>query len=420
MYQKTTLANGLRVISVPMPHTRSVSICIFIGTGSRYESDKEAGISHFIEHLLFRGSTKRPSSQAISAAIEGVGGILNAATDRELTVYWCKVAQDHFSLGLDVLADMLLNAKIDPADIEKERGVIVEEINMSLDSPSQRVGMLLDELLWSGHPLGRDVAGTKESLHGITREMILDYQGSRYLPSNTVVSVAGNISHDAVVNELEGLLGGWLNEKERPACLAYRASPGSRVRIEKRNIEEAHLSLALPGLSLFHQERFNLGLLNAVLGSGMSSRLFTEIRDRLGLVYNIHSYTECLTDTGAFTICAGVDPRNLKTAIEAILEQLAKLKEPIPEWELTKGKEISKGHLLLRLEETRSTASWVGVQEVLTGDVLTVDQVLAIIDAATTTELRRLSHELLVSDRLCLAVVGPVAEDEPLENLLKL
>jgi len=353
-------------------------------------------------------------------AIEGVGGILNAATDRELTVYWCKVAQNHFALALDVLADMLLNARIDAADIEKERRVIVEEINMSLDSPSQRVGMLMDELLWSGHPLGRDIAGTKESIRGITREMILNYRDNRYLPVNTVVSIAGNISHDAAVNEVAKLLGGWFNEKERPPCLAYEARSGPRVRIEKRNIEEAHLSLALPGLSLFHPKRFNLGLLNAVLGSGMSSRLFTEIRDRLGLVYNIHSYPEFLFDTGAFIIGAGVDPRNLNTAIKAILEQLAKLKELIPEWELIKGKEISKGHLLLRLEETRSTASWVGVQEVLTGDALTVDQVLARIDAAAAVELRRLSRELLVGDRLRLAVVGPVAEDEPLEQLLKI
>jgi predicted Zn-dependent peptidase len=403
-----------------MPHTRSVSICIFVGTGSRYESDQEAGISHFIEHLLFRGSAKRPSSQAISVAIEGVGGILNAATDRELTVYWCKVAQNHFALALDVLTDMLLNARIDAADIEKERGVIVEEINMSLDSPSQRVGMLMDELLWSGHPLGRDVAGTKESIRSITREMILNYQSNRYLPANTVVSIAGNISHDAAVNEVEKLLGGWSNKKERPPYLAYESRSGPRVRIEKRDIEEAHLSLALPGLSLFHPNRFNLGLLNAVLGSGMSSRLFTEIRDRLGLVYNIHSYPEFLCDTGAFIIGAGVDPRNLNTAIAAILEQLAKLKELIPEWELTKGKEISKGHLLLRLEETRSTASWVGVQEVLTGDALTIDRVLANIDAAAAVELRRLSRELLVADRLRLAVVGPVAEDEPLEKLLKI
>lgn len=191
MYQKTTLDNGLRVLTAAMPHTHSVSICIFIGVGSRYETESQAGISHFIEHLCFKGTPKRATAREISEAIEGVGGIINAGTDKELTVYWCKVAQPHFHLALDVLADILLHSKFDLADIEGERQVIIEEIKMSKDSPSQLVNMLIDELLWPSHPLGRDIAGSKESVTAITQNMMLDYLAHQYLPSNTVVSIAG-------------------------------------------------------------------------------------------------------------------------------------------------------------------------------------------------------------------------------------
>jgi predicted Zn-dependent peptidase len=420
LYQKTTLDNGLRVLTATMPHTRSVSICIFIGVGSRYETELEAGVSHFIEHLLFKGTPKRTSSREISAAIEGVGGILNGGTDKELSLYWCKVAQQHFPLALEVLADMLLHSRFNPKDIESERQVIIEEINMGRDSPAQLVDMLIDELLWPNHPLGRDTAGSKQSVTTISREMLLDYLANHYLPTNTVVAIAGALPHQEMIAAVEQALGNWTSNVPRPAYSAYKEQKFPPLRIEKKETEQTHLCLALSGLSLFHPKRFTLDLLNVILGEGMSSRLFTEIRDRLGLAYSIHSYVEHFLDTGSVTVHAGVELKNLPVAITAILEQLSQLKEPVPEAELSKAKELSKGRLLLRMEDSRNVAGWMGGQEILTGQILSVDEVMALIDAITAEELSQLAQELLVSSQLRLAVVGPVAEDKPLAELLKL
>jgi predicted Zn-dependent peptidase len=420
LHRKTTLDNGLRVLTETMPHTRSVSICIFIGVGSRHESDSQAGVSHFIEHLLFKGTPKHPSAREISVAIEGVGGIINAGTDKELTVYWCKTARPHFPLALDVLADIVLNSRFDPQDIENERRVIIEEMRLERDSPPQLVNMLIDELLWPGHPLGRDVAGDEGSVSGISREMILGYLSQHYLPANTVVSIAGGLKHDEMIAAVNQALGGWAGQKTRPGYKAYQESPFPRLKLARKETEQAHLCLGLNGLSLLHPKRFVLDLLNVVLGEGMSSRLFTEIRDRLGLAYSIYSYADHLLDSGAVTVYAGVEPANLKVSIEAVLEQLARLKETIPADELVKAKELAKGRLLLRTEDSRSVAGWMGGQEILTGRILSVDRVTQIIDAITADEIKELARELLVASQLRLAVVGPVAEGEPLEKLLKL
>ncbi len=420
MYQKTTLDNGLRLITATMPHTRSVSIGFFIGAGSRYETEAQAGISHFIEHLCFRGTSKRPTSWDISTVIEGVGGILNGGTDKELTVYWCKVAQPHFHLALDLLVDMLLNSRFDPADIEKERQVIIEEIHMSNDSPPQRVAILIDELLWPEHPLGRDIAGSKDSVTAITRDALLDYLTGQYQPSNTVVTVAGDIQHQEIITDINQTLGNWNNQQPHPGYSAYKEQPARRLRVETRDTEQTQLCLALPGLSLHHPKRFSLDLLNVILGEGMSSRLFTEIRDKLGLAYSVHSYVDHFLDTGSVTISAGVETKNLQVAIKAILKELSRLKEIIPESELVKAKEFSKGRLLLRMEDSRTVAGWMGGQEILTGRILGVDEVMSIIDAITTQELQQLAQELLTGEQLRLAIVGPVQPDEPLEELLKL
>jgi predicted Zn-dependent peptidase len=420
LYQKITLDNGLRVITANMPHTRSVSISFFIGVGSRYEAEQEAGVSHFIEHLLFRGTEKRATGKQISEAIEGVGGTINGGTDKELTIYWCKVAQPHFSLAIDVLADILLHSKFDSADLEKERQIIIEEIHMSKDAPAHQVCMLIDELLWPNHPLGRDIAGNKESVAATTRDMILEYLAHHYLPDNMVITIAGNIQHEEAVTAVSQTLGNWYSQQPRSGYSAYVEQRNPRLHVETRDTEQAHLCLALPGLSLLHPKRFTLNLLNVILSEGMSSRLFTEIRDKLGLAYQIHSYVDHLHDSGSVTIYAGVEPNNLRVAIDAILEQLVQLKEPIPESELSKAKELSKGRLLLRMEDSRNVAGWAGGQETLTGRILSVDEVISIIDAITAEEIKQLAEELLVSSQLRLAIVGPISDDEPLDKLLNL
>ncbi len=403
-----------------MPYTRSVSICFFIGVGSRYETGPQAGISHFIEHLIFKGTPTLPTSKEISTAIEGVGGIINGSTDKELTAYWAKVARPHFNLALNVLVDIFRNSKLEPSEVERERQVIIEEINMIKDSPSQEVDTLIDELLWPGHPLGRDIAGTKESVSNISREMVVDYLNTHYLPQTTVVSIAGDIEHQEAVAVVQQALGDWKNQKPRSKFLPFKGASNPRLKIEERETEQAHLCLSLPGVSLVHPKRFTLDLLNVILGEGMSSRLFTEIRDKLGLAYSISSYADHFLDTGAVTVYAGVDPSNTKVALQAILEQLAYLRNPIPESEINKAKELVKGRLLLRMEDTRDVVGWIGGQEILMDRILSIDEIVARVDAITAEELSKMAEEIFKGNQLRLAIVGPVNEAESLENLLKL
>ncbi|MFC1968037.1 M16 family metallopeptidase [Chloroflexota bacterium] len=419
MYQKTALDNGLRLITSSMPHSQSVCIAIFVGTGSRHESDEQAGLSHFIEHLYFKGTERRATAKEISEAIEGVGGILGGGTDKELTVYSCKVARPHFALALDVLADMMRHSKLDPQEIERERHVIIEEINMSLDSPQHRVDMLLDELLWPGQALGRDIAGSKETVGATTRQMILDYLAHQYLPNNVVISVAGAVDHQEVITSLSQYFGDWAGGMVPRGPVTKHEQREPRLRVERRDTEQAHCALAVPGLSSLHPDRFTLGLLNIILGEGMSSRLFQQIRERLGLAYAIQSYVSHFLDTGSVAIYAGVDPKQVEIAVAAIVEVLNRLKEVIPDSELVKAKEFSKGRLMLRMEDSRSVAGWLGGQELLTGRILTVDDVVSIIEAITPDDLQRVARELLVGYKLNLAVVGPVDNEGRLEDLLR-
>jgi predicted Zn-dependent peptidase len=420
LYHRTTLSNGLRVLSSSMPHTRSVCIAVFVGVGSRYESTTEAGTSHFVEHLLFRGTPERPTSRDISEAIEGLGGILNGATDKEMTFYWCKVTREHFSDAADVLADMLLHSLFRNEDIEKERQVILEEINMCQDSPSQAVGLLIDEVMWPSHPLGRDTAGNRDSVTGISRDNLLNFLKARYTPANTVITVTGNVRHRDVLEVVNRLLGNWTNSAPLSSYLSFQEVPGERLKIGKRDTEQAHLCLALPGISLTHPQRFHMDLLNVLLGEGMSSRLFTEIRDKLGLAYNICSYVEHLLDTGSLTVAASVDPQNLNQTVSAILNQLELLKDSISETEMQKAREISKGRLMLRMEDSRNVAGWLGGQEMLTDHILTVDEVIAIIDSISADQIQNVARQLISVTKARLAVVGPLDDGKSLQKLLQI
>lgn len=420
MYQKYTLDNGLRLTISPMPHCHSVCLSLFVGTGSRYEKDEEAGISHFLEHLFFKGSEQRPTAKDISEAIEGVGGMLNAGTERELTVFWCKIASAHFPLAMDILVDMLRHPRFDPEDIEKERQVILEELRAIADSPQQKVEVLIDEVLWPNQALGRDVAGSKETVQAITRPMILEYLNLQYRPGNTVVSVAGNVSPEEVLASFQKALGDWEPGPPQPWFPANDSQAAPRMRLERRHTEQAHLSLALPGLSYFHPDRFTLGLLNVILGDGMSSRLFVEIREKQGLAYDIHSYLSHFFDAGAMTIYAGVEPKKARAALDAILQELRRLREDIPQAELTKAKELTKGRLLLRMEDNRSVSGWLGAQELLTGHIRTVDEVVEIIDRVTVEDLQRVARQLLVTEKLNLAIVGPFRRESPFRGRLQI
>jgi len=430
MYNKAVLDNGLRVITSTMPHSRSVCLAILVGAGSCYESEEEAGISHFAEHLFFKGTQRRPTSKEITQDIEGVGGIINAGTDKELTIFWCKVAKSHFPVALDVLSDLLLNSLFDSKEIEQERRIISEEINMNLDLPQQRISMLIDELLWPEQPLGREVIGYRETVSSITREQLLNYVAHRYMPNNTVLSIAGNIQHEEAVAQIEPLFSKWAAGELITGYITDDKQTEARLRIEPRDIEQAHLCLAVHGFSRSHPQRFTLDLLNTVLGGGMSSRLFTEIREHRGLAYDIHSYTEHFLKSGAFAIYAGVDPQKIETAVVAILEEMSQIKQGITANELTRAKELSKGRLYLRFEDSQNVALWYGGQEILTQQVLDIDDVISIVDAITIDELKEVAEEILTDSGLNLAVTGPIKEEEsyrdslikekPLRQLLKL
>jgi len=376
-----------------MPHTRSASVSIYVGAGSRYETPPEAGLSHFVEHLCFKGTERRPTPREISEVIDSVGGILNASTDRELTVYYCKVALPHLELALDVLV---------------------------ADSPSQQVDVLIDEVLWPGQPLGWDVAGSEKSVGGITREMTLAHLHRQYVPNNAVVSVAGNVSQEQVVDLVSRYLGDWERGIPSGWFPAVNSQTAPRTGVLYKRSEQAHLSLALHGLSSQHPDRYVLDLLSVVFGEGMSSRLFLELRERRGLCYDVHSYVSHFLDAGSFSIYAGVDPGNARETVAALIEELARLRDGVSEEELTKAKELSKGRLLLRMEDTRSVSGWLGGQEILTGRVRTADEVVQILDAIQPADLARVVSNLLQTDQLNLAVVGPFRSDKKFAALLRL
>ena len=280
--------------------------------------------------------------------------------------------------------------------------------------------MLIDELLWPDHPLGRDIAGNRESVTAITRDTLTDYLYHQYQPDNAVVTIAGDIQHQGMITAVGQMLGSWTNQPQRLGYTAYEPKSAQHLQIEKRKTEQAHLCLALLGLPLLHPQRFTLDLLNVILGEGMSSRLFTEIRERLGLAYSIHSYVEHFFDSGSLNVYAGVEPKNLTTAVRAIREQLHQLKEPVPEAELFRAKEFSKGRMLLRMEDSRNVAGWLGGQEILTRRILNPDQIISIIDAITVEELKKLAQELIADSGLRLAVVGPITRNGPLEESLSI
>jgi len=406
------------VLTSSMPHTRSVSIAFFVGAGSRHEPDPIAGVSHFLEHMLFKGTVSRPSPLAVAEEIEGVGGVINAATDKELTVFYAKVGHQHFNTALDVLCDTLRYSLLDQIELEKERKVVIEELAMSEDSPAELVAMLTDEMLWPDHPLGRDVGGSKESVSGLTRDDLLSYIGRYYVPNNIVLAVAGNITHEQVVESTSALLSDWRAGEQASWTPATIRGIRPEVRLRAKKTEQAHVAYAIPALSSMDPDRFALDVLNTVLGDGMSSRLFLQIREQLGLAYDVHSYVCRFQDDGALIVGAGVHPKQLGPTVNAIRNELRGIRERVPDRELTKARRYITGRIQLRMEDTGAVASWLGRQELLRGSVYTVDDVVEIIDGITAEDLQRVADRVFAPDRGQLAVVGPFRSEERLATLV--
>ena len=411
-HNSTVLDNGLRVLTANMPHTYSVTLALFVGVGSRYEPDETAGSTHFLEHLLFKGSKNWPKAQDISEAIEGVGGVMNASTDREITIYWCKVAKPHFKRSLSVLLDMVLNPLLDPDEMEKERQVILEELRMSNDYPTHRVDLLIDEMLWPDQPMGRDVGGTPESVNAITRDDLVALMQRQYGPDNVVISVAGGVSHEEVLEEINSAAASWEPRHPMQWTPVKVDQQEAALRMEYKEAEQAHICVGMPALPLDHPDRYALSLVNIMLGEGMSSRLFLEIREKLGLAYDVHSSLSQYRDCGSLVVYCGSEPSRSQKSLEAIMGQLSAMRDGFTERELEKAREYSKGRIMLRMEDTRSVAMWQGGQELLLNRVSTVDEVVSAIEGVTLEDVNRVAREVVDEKRLNLAVVGPFRSDK--------
>jgi predicted Zn-dependent peptidase len=419
MYQVHRLENGLRIYLVPVPGFQSVSLGIFVRVGSRYERSAAAGVSHFIEHMLFKGTARRPSAKIIAETIEGVGGMSNAYTSQEATVYYAKVAAAQASTALDVLADMVRHPLFDPVEFEKERYVIGEELNMIYDSPDSWADILLEQVLWPNHPLGHNIVGTADSLTSLSRDTLTRFFQTNYHPDNVLVAIGGAFEADKILGELAALLGDW-QPGEIPQFEPVPA-PQTKARwhVENRPIEQGHLCLALPGLSRRDPNRYALSVLNAVLGEGMSSRLFLNIREEKGLAYAVDSSLNLFQDTGSLTVYAGVDPERAPEALQAILDELDRLRaERVPPAELRKVKEFLKGRLVLGLEDSFSQAAWVAYQALFMDEIKRPEEVLEIYEAVTADEVLAVAQKVISPSAYNFAAVGPFGAGEALGQLL--
>ena len=420
MYHRTTLDNGLRILTESISYSQSVSILISVGAGSRYEPPELAGLSHFLEHLPFKGTERWPTAQLVSEAIEGVGGIMNASTDREMTVFWCKVAKPHYKQALSVLLDMILHPNLDPREMEKEREVIEEELRMTYDYPSQMVDLLIDDLLWPEQSMGRDVGGTIETINNISIDDVREYMGHQYNPNNTVISVVGAIEHSEITDLVNEEAHNWTPRSGLDWERVILRQSGPIVKIDNRPTDQSHICLGMQGLSLFDPDRFALPLLNCVLGDGMSSRLFLRLREDQGLAYDVSSSANNFKDCGSLIVYCGTEPKKVQAAIKSIMSEINSLLTPINESELKKAKEYTKGRLLLRMEDTRAIASWLGTQELLMGRILNVAEVVNLIDQTDVSDIHRVATRLLSEPNMRLALVGPHDNSKMYEPMIQI
>ncbi len=404
------LKGGARLVTSPMPERFSSSLVLLFAGGSRQEDERLAGVSHFIEHLYFKGTATRPTSKEVAAAIESIGGFINASTDKELTAYWARVPAEHIDVGVDVLFDIVTNSKLAPADVERERAVILEELRMYQDQPQDHVQNLLEEIIWPGHALGRDIAGTEKSVSSLTREDILEYANAHYRLPNLVVGAAGALDETRILESISPRL----ELPEELDGVAPDETPGPltapHVLLRRRKTEQAHICIGVRAQSYLHPDRYALDLLNTLFGEGMTSRLFLNIRERLGLAYDVHSFTQKHRDTGYLGIYLGVDPSRAQKAVEAAVAELRGLGElGVPEEELARAKEFTKGRLRLELETTNGVAFWLTYQQLVMGEIRTIEDEIAAVDGVTGEDVRRVAAEIL-REPIQLAVIGPFAK----------
>ncbi|MGB2695504.1 MAG: pitrilysin family protein [Dehalococcoidia bacterium] len=414
-----TLENGLRVVTTPVPTAQSVSVNVFAGVGSRAEEPRTNGVSHYLEHMMFKGTERRPTAIEIAETIEGAGGMLNAYTSQEMTCYWNHVPFDKFSLALDVLADMVQGSLIDEGELNRERTVVQQEIRRTYDQPGAWAGRLLSQACFGDEPLGWPVAGTVEAVEEMHRDDLIDHIRTWYSPQNIVLSVSGNTTHREVVALARELLGGLAGGQPPEVKVAKASLPTHNVVVEARDIVQSNLNMALLAVSRTDPDRYALTILNAVLGRGMSSRLFKEVREERGLAYSIGSSSSRYNDTGVLTISAGVSPENVGETIAVIKAELRKLvDERVGNDELTKARDYTVGSFRLSLETPMALAQRAGEQLLLLGTIEPIEEAIAQLAAVTSEDVQRVAQRLFLPDNLAMSLVGPGADEHELSELL--
>jgi len=416
-YERHVLDNGLRVVTANLPEAQSVTCMVMLAAGSRYETPETNGIAHFSEHMFFKGTERRPSARDIAGEIDAIGGEFNAFTGKEYTAYYVKCAAEHRDIALDVLVDMLRNSRFDSEEIDREKGVIVEEMNMYFDTPRDFIGGVYEELLYGDQPIGWEIIGKKETVRSATRETFNSYLDRWYHPSRMVIGLGGRIGDDAVART-QGLLG------DLPAVETGEPEPtkpyeNGRVKVFTKQSDQAHLVLGVPSYPLEHPDRYVLQVLSTVLGGGMSSRLFTEVRERRGLAYYVFGLNHSYTDTGSLYAQAGVDIKRIDEAVTTILGELRTIAaEAVPPDELEKARNFSKGRFVLQLESPQGLILFGLRREVLEQQAPDLDEVLEGLNAVTGEDVQRVAQELIQDEKLRLALIGPFDDPEHFEKLL--
>jgi predicted Zn-dependent peptidase len=420
VFERQTLSNGLRLLTAPMDHAQSVSCFVMLSAGSRFETPDTSGIAHFSEHMFFKGTERRPTARDIGSEVDGIGGEFNAFTGKEYTGYYVRCAGEHRSIALDVLVDMLRHSKFDAEEIEREKGVIVEEMNMYFDTPRDYISGVYDDLLYGDQPLGWDIIGRKETVRAATRETFLDYTGRWYRPRRMVVGVAGMVG-DGLEGEIERLLGDLEPADTGDPAPVEFSENGSYVKVHTKASDQAHLCLGVRSYPLVHPDRYALQLLGTVLGTGMSSRLFTEVRERRGLAYYVYAVNHSYTDAGSLYSQAGVDIERIDEAVSTIVTELRKIAdEPVPAEELEKARNVAKGRFVLQTESPHGLIMFGLRREVLEGQTAEPEEILAGLDAVTVEDVQRVAQDIIGEQSLKLALIGPFEQDqqERFEKLL--
>ncbi|HPW76399.1 MAG TPA: pitrilysin family protein [Candidatus Omnitrophota bacterium] len=416
-YNVTKLLNGVRVLTVPMPGRDSAAVMVGVKTGGRYETRKLSGVSHFLEHMLFKG-TKNRTTRQIKEDVEGVGGILNAFTGEEVTCYFAKLLKEHYPRALDVLSDMVLNATLPLDEFNREKPVILEEIKMYHDLPSHHAHELMGELLWPGQSLGRSVAGTAESVAKLTRTDMAAYMTRQYQCANILVAVSGTISHAEVVERVQSIYTSRQGKKGLGFVKAESRQTKPRICFHEKKTEQTHFVIGFHALARMHPDRYKLGLLNIILGANMSSRLFDEVREKRGLAYEIKSGVSAYADAGAFTISAGVETVKTELAVRVILKELDKVtRKMVTPGELRRAKDYFMSQVYLGVEDTLDHLLWAGEKLLCANELPNKEDIRRKIEEVTQEEIREVARSLFRTQRLNLAVVGPV--NEPMQKAIR-